>query len=87
MRAAIVWRGWPGAPDIPQQLGFQTTGGTAGVPMFQAIDGQRRRRNYCRRRALLWWYSAGYGRLVKPMAAQNQALRQLATQRKTPLTE
>ncbi len=83
MRATIVWRdGWRRAPDDSQQLGFQTTASRRERREQAdacAIDGQRRGK-YCRRRALLWWYSAGYGRAGKAYGGGvNQALRQLAT--------
>ncbi len=72
------------APDDSQQPGFQTTatGGNGRATDACAIDGQRRRRNYCRRRALLiWWYSAGYsGRAGKAYGGGvNQALRRTHT--------
>ncbi|EGI0627027.1 IMPACT family protein [Escherichia coli] len=65
-----------GAPDDSQQLGFSDDGepaGTAGKPMLAQLMG------------------SGVGEItavvVRYYGGMNQALRQLTTQRKTPLTE
>ncbi len=76
-----------GAPDDSQQLGFSDDGepaGTAGKPMLAQLMGS----GVGEITAVVVRYYGGIllgtGGLVK---AYGQALRQLATQRKTPLTE
>ncbi|EBK3048151.1 IMPACT family protein [Salmonella enterica] len=80
-----------GAPDDSQQLGFSDDGepaGTAGKPMLAQLMG-------CGvgeiTAVVVRYYGGillGTGGLVKAYGGGvNQALRQLATQRKTPLTE
>lgn len=80
-----------GAPDDSQQLGFSDDGepaGTAGKPMLAQLMGS----GVGEITAVVVRYYGGIllgtGGLVKAYGGGvNQALRQLATQRKTPLTE
>ncbi|EID4466824.1 IMPACT family protein [Salmonella enterica] len=80
-----------GAPDDSQQLGFSDDGepaGTAGKPMLAQLMGS----GVGEITAVVVRYYGGIllgtGGLVKAYdGGVNQALRQLATQRKTPLTE
>lgn len=80
-----------GAPDDSQQLGFSDDGepaGTAGKPMLAQLMGS----GVGEITAVVVRYYGGIllgtGGLVKAYGGGvNQALRQLTTQRKTPLTE
>lgn len=80
-----------GAPDDSQQLGFSDDGepaGTAGKPMLAQLMGS----GVGEITAVVVRYYGGIllgtGGLVKAYGGGvNRALRQLATQRKTPLTE
>ncbi|MBR7298722.1 IMPACT family protein, partial [Klebsiella pneumoniae] len=78
-----------GAPDDSQQLGFSDDGepaGTAGKPMLAQLMGSGVGEITA---VVVRYYSGillGTGGLVKAYGGGvNQALRQLATQRKTPL--
>lgn len=91
MPATIAWRGWRVRPDDSQQLGFSDDGepaGTAGKPMLAQLMGS----GVGEITAVVVRYYGGIllgtGGLVKAYGGGvNQALRQLTTQRKTPLTE
>ncbi|VEB51858.1 protein co-occurring with transport systems [Salmonella enterica subsp. enterica] len=91
MRATIVWRGWRGRRTTHSNWAFSDDGepaGTAGKPMLAQLMGS----GVGEITAVVVRYYGGIllgtGGLVKAYGGGvNQALRQLATQRKTPLTE
>ncbi|MGU0171496.1 YigZ family protein [Escherichia coli] len=91
MPATIAWRGWRVRRDDSRRLGFSDDGepaGTAGKPMLAQLMGS----GVGEITAVVVRYYGGIllgtGGLVKAYGGGvNQALRQLTTQRKTPLTE